>query len=131
MPLLQMITGAEEAKRTVLARKPLAETTINDAVARKLAAVFGRDLSPMEAVAAIVDDVRRRGDDAVREWTVRIDGVHLGAVEVSKEAISQAYDNVPRRLVDALEAACERIKRFHSLHIPRSWFDFADEGVVG
>ena len=39
--------------------------------------VFGQALSPAQVVERIVNDVRRRGDDAVAEYTLRLDGAIL------------------------------------------------------
>ena len=38
----------------------------------------------MSSVAEIVDDVRVRGDDALREWAVQLDGAEPSRAEPAK-----------------------------------------------
>lgn len=68
---------------------------------------------PVEAVRSILADVRRRGDAAVRELTARFDGVELGSLRVSAEAVTNAVAAADRDLVTALEAARDSIEAFH------------------
>jgi histidinol dehydrogenase len=65
------------------------------------------------AVRDIVDNVRRRGDAAVYEFTERFDGVRLSKLEVSRDDIEKAYRNTDKELLSALETARDRIAAFH------------------
>ena len=65
------------------------------------------------AVRRVIDDVRRRGDAAVREWTRRLDGVDVARTGVAAGAMQAAWDSIPQRLRDALEAAAARLRDFH------------------
>ena len=50
------------------------------------------------AVAAIVDDVRARGDAALLEYTARFDRVHAQSVrelEITRDAMRNAHDALP------------------------------------
>ena len=60
-----------------------------------------------------VEDVRLRGDAAVREYTRRFDNVELGTLEVPAEELDAAYLNIDKDLRKALEMASERIAAFH------------------
>ncbi|MBI4233298.1 MAG: histidinol dehydrogenase [Chloroflexi bacterium] len=93
---------------------------LQDGIAR----VFGKPLPLGEAVARILDDVRRTGDEAVREYTRRIDGVELEALEVPRSRWRQALRQTPPRLRKALEAAVHRIQVFHQASLHQSWMDF-------
>jgi histidinol dehydrogenase len=57
-------------------------------------------------VAAIVDDVRERGEPALREWAVRLDGVEPRRAEPA---------DVP---VDAVRALADAVRRWHALQRP-------------
>ncbi|MHB8468915.1 MAG: histidinol dehydrogenase [Gaiellaceae bacterium] len=60
------------------------------------------------SVAEIVDDVRRRGDDALCEWSLRFDGVEpLRAAPAA---------GLP---VDAVVTLADRVRRWHALQRPR------------
>ncbi|MDH4159352.1 MAG: histidinol dehydrogenase, partial [Actinomycetota bacterium] len=65
------------------------------------------------AVRSICDDVRRRGDDAVREATARLDGVTMDALRVPTAALEQALADTPTEVRAALEEAALRARRVH------------------
>lgn len=68
---------------------------------------------PVAAVRAIIDDVRARGDAALRELTERFDGVALDRLRVDPAEVVAARGAVPAELVAALEVAAENIRAFH------------------
>ena len=66
-----------------------------------------------EAVDALIEDVRARGDDALRELTARFDGVALESFEVDAEEFAAAEAAVPDALKAAMAEAAGRIECFH------------------
>jgi len=72
-------------------------------------------------VAAILEDVRRRGDSAVVEYTNRFDRVALTAdrLRVTRAEIDQAVAGVPPRTVSALKLAARRIRDYHRRQMPK------------
>lgn len=72
------------------------------------------------AVAAIIADVRARGDDAVVEYTARFDRVFLPAdrLRISEEEIAAAVKDLPADLTRALDLAANRIELFHRAQRP-------------
>ncbi len=94
----------------------------------------GSDPATREAVAAILDDVRLRGDEAVREYTRRFDGVDLppSAWELDPAGWQGALDRVAPRLRAALAGAVDRVREYH-LHQREDGFRLAGEdgSVVG
>jgi len=76
-----------------------------------------------QRVAAIVDDVRRRGDAAVLEAIARFDGIRLdaGELRVSDAEIDAAGGRLALDDAAALALAADRIRAFHELHVPASW----------
>jgi histidinol dehydrogenase len=73
-------------------------------------------------VAAIVDEVRRRGDAALLEFTKRFDGVELEAPALRVSEAEWAGAAVPAALETALREAARRIEAFHRHQLPRSWW---------
>ena len=74
------------------------------------------DASVDSTVAAIIADVRKRGDDAVREYTARFDGVDAAgvpALELSRDELAAALDAITPEQRRALEAAAERVRSYH------------------
>jgi len=65
-----------------------------------------------EIVLRIVDDVRRRGDEALREYTRKFDGCDAAAFQVAPEEIQKARSGVSEELFIQLKNAADRIERF-------------------
>ncbi len=76
-----------------------------------------------DEVRAIIKDVRQRGDEAVREFTLRFDGVQLDRLRVEKEEIRDAFGHVPSELVATIGRCVERMRRFCE-HQLASYQDF-------
>ena len=72
-------------------------------------------------VAAIIADIRARGDDALVELTNRFDRQSLtpATIRVTPAEIDEAVDAIPGPLADALELAATRIEAFHRAQLPR------------
>jgi histidinol dehydrogenase len=83
-----------------------------------------------DVVAAIVDDVARRGDAAVIEYTQRFDRVALtpATFRLSPQDLDAA-SAAPGDAVAALHFAAERIERFHRRQVPAP-IDYVDESGV-
>ena len=76
------------------------------------------------AVAAIIADVRKRGDAAVVEYTKRFDRlVQLSAdtLRITTAEVDAAVAQVDADLVRSLELAAERIRDFHRRQLPESY----------
>ena len=80
-----------------------------------------------EAVAAIIADVRARGDDAVIELTSRFDRLDLTpeTLAFSEAEIASECAKVPAAEREALELAAERIRAYHERQVPEDarWTD--------
>jgi histidinol dehydrogenase len=69
----------------------------------------------LERARQIVDDVRARGDDALREYTERLDGVRLESFAVTEQEFADAGAALTDEQQQALEKAIETVTRFHEL----------------
>lgn len=74
-------------------------------------AATGPDLAA--TVAEIVDAVRARGADAVRELTARLDGADVADPRVTRDEIISARDRISPGLRAALEVARDQIVAWH------------------
>ena len=118
-----IIDGFQRAK-VVLSRRALAEPySVSPAVRRKIKEVFGAEISPEQAVKQIIDEVRSRGDAALFEYTLKLDKAKLTSLEIGKQEISQAYQEVSQELVSALKLAAERIRSFHLVQKDNIWHE--------
>lgn len=129
--MIPIITDVSLAQQTILRRAAWDAQPAPDAVLEGIAARFGRRLNPAEAVAEVLNDVRQRGDAAVRAWTARIDGVDLATVVVPQAEQTAALARLPAALVQALRLAVDRITAFHHKQPVGSWVDAGEEGVLG
>jgi histidinol dehydrogenase len=87
------------------------------------------------AVAAIVADVRARGDAAVLEYTAKFDRVNapsVAALEITGAEMRAAFDALPSRERGALEAAAVRVRAYHERQKMASWsYREADGSELG
>jgi len=82
-----------------------------------------------QSVKQIINEVRSKGDAALRKYTLEFDGIELASLEVTKEQIASAYKKVSKELVSALKLAAERIRAFHSAQKESIWREFTRAGV--
>ena len=85
------------------------------------------------AVAAIVDDVRARGDAAVLDYTRRFDRVDAASVadlEIPKPERERALRALDPGVRDALGAAAARIRGYHERQRAESWSYVEADGTV-
>lgn len=106
---------------------------------RALSALLAFDASQDEsierAVAAILQDVRERGDAALLEYTERFDRVRadtVQALEIPRSQWQDALAALPADQRNALEAAAERIRAYHEHQRAQSWsYTEADGTLLG
>ena len=102
------------------------------ALARLTAFEKAQDAAVDATVAAIVADVRERGDAAVLEYTARFDRLHAKSVaelELPAEELKAAFDALPRLKRDALATAAERIRAYHERQRALSWSFTESDGT--
>jgi histidinol dehydrogenase len=74
------------------------------------------DAQVEQSVAQILADVRERGDDAVLDCTKRFDALEaasVGELELAPAELKAAFENLPARQRDALQAAAARVRSYH------------------
>ena len=86
-------------------------------------------------VAAIIADVRRRGDAAVLEYTARFDGLReprMQDLAIDRDDMRRAYDGLPQSERSTLETAAARIRDFHARQLTDGFsFRSADGTELG
>jgi len=70
-----------------------------------------------ETVSAILADVKENGDEAVKRYVAKFDGVHLIDLRVSEAEISAASLLVSDELKDAILVAKNNIEKFHQSQV--------------
>jgi len=79
-------------------------------------------------VKKILEDVKNKGDEALREYTLKFDGFNPNPLKVSKKEIEKAWTTTTKPLQEALKNAKRRIEKFHEKEIPKS---FSIKGIFG
>lgn len=129
--MIRIYDDLAQARRELLKRTPFDEWEPGPEVRQGIERIFGAPLTPDEVVARILRDVRARGDDAVRDYTRRIDGVDLADLRVSAAEMEAALAQVDRGLLEALDTAAEQVRRFHEKQSRQSWMDWSERGALG
>ena len=82
------------------------------------------------SVTEILENVKARGDEAVKEYTLKFDGRCPEHMEVTRAQMDQAVADADPRFVEALTNAMENIKEFHSRQKQQSFIDAKPNGVI-
>ncbi len=84
----------------------------------------------MDAAEKIVDDVRERGDEAVRECCMKFDGACPESFRVPQELIDEAPSMVDPEFLKSLTRARDQILAFHQKEKEESWFTTRADGTI-
>ena len=83
-----------------------------------------------KTVSDILENVRRNGDGAVREYTRKFDGSVPKKTEFSAEEMRKLAKSCDSFFLAALERAAENIREFHVCQKQQSWFRTRPDGVL-
>ncbi len=84
-------------------------------------------------VAAILSDVKKRGDAAVLDYTRKFDRLPLAdaaAMELPKSELQAAFEGLPAAQRTALERAAQRVTSYHQKQVQASWTYLDDDGTM-
>ena len=121
---MKIIKGFSSVKTALSRQIPTVSYSVTPALRQELKGMFGTD-DPEQAVRQIISDVQKRGDRALFDLTLKIDGVKLASLEISKEQVLGACKEVDKELVSALKLAAERIGSFHKTQKKNIWHEVA------
>ena len=81
-------------------------------------------------VKEIIANVRTGGDQAVLEYTRKLDKAELTALEVTDEEIEDAFAAVEPEFLEILKKAAENIRNFHQKQVRNSFIISEQDGIV-
>ena len=83
-------------------------------------------------VNGILEDVRRDGDRALFDYTLKFDGYALDAdnIKVTREEIDAAYSLMDDGLTDVIRRSADNIRAFHEKQLRNSWFEPKGDGTI-
>jgi histidinol dehydrogenase len=118
-----------------IARLSTAQDDFGERLAKLTAFDSALDDGVERTVAAILADVRARGDAAVLHYTERFDRVKAARVadlEISPSELGKARSQLKKEERSALEQAAARIRKYHERQRAKSWqFTEADGTTLG
>ena len=121
--LLKTYVGLEAGQEVLAQRRQPKASTPTAESRRRTIEIFGEDITPELSVRRILDDVRRDGDEAVRNYTRLLDGMDDEALEVDKRKINNAPSQVDPALIEALTLSARRVEDYHRSSMPKGWMD--------
>lgn len=85
-----------------------------------------------ERVNAILEEVKKKGDEALFSFTERFDGAKITRdnIRVTREEIEEAYRKVDPELLTVIRKALVNIRSFHEKQKRNSWFDSQPDGTL-
>ena len=81
-------------------------------------------------VSRILQDVLKRGDEALFEYTEKFDGVKLDPIEVTEKEMDEAFKAIDKNLLDVIKRAAENIRAYHEKQRENSWFMTKESGII-
>lgn len=95
--------------------------------------IFARTVNETDVagiVTEIIEKVRKNGDSALFEYCEKFDKAVLKSLEVSKEEIEEAVEEVPSEFIEILKKAAANIRKFHEKQLRNSFIINDEEGIV-
>lgn len=86
------------------------------------------DVTPQ--VKEIINNVKKRGDEALFDYTYRFDNAKLESLLVTKEEIADALDKTDKEFIRILEKAKKRITNYHEKQKRNSFIISEENGVI-
>jgi histidinol dehydrogenase len=121
----------EEAQKTILKRKPLTRMQYAPRLLARTEALFGADVTPPMAVEIILNSVEERGDEALREWSARLDGYEGQEIAITLDRLKQAWETLDPQLQHVMQSSLDRICEFHERQPIQSWVTSEMGGMLG
>ncbi|WON75464.1 MULTISPECIES: histidinol dehydrogenase [unclassified Nitrosospira] len=109
------------------------DTGFDEALGRLLAFEDAQDATVDAAAADILADMKKRGDEALLEYTRRFD--HLNAafaaeLELPHDRLQKALDSLPADQRSALMEAAARVQAYHEKQLTQSWSYVEPDGTL-
>ncbi|OIP53258.1 MAG: histidinol dehydrogenase [Helicobacteraceae bacterium CG2_30_36_10] len=92
------------------------------------------DISNVTSIVGnIIDEIKSDKNRALKKHIAKFDNwtpLSDEDLKISTESMQAAYNNIDKKLKDALHLSYDRIKVYHEKQKPKSWFDTEDNGTI-
>lgn len=109
------------------------DARFDESLSALLAFESTQDEAVHETVTRILADIKKRGNDALLDYTRRFDHLEVSAIadiELPKSAWQQSLQRLQTAEKEALEHAAERIRMYHEKQLAQSWQYTEPDGTV-
>lgn len=109
------------------------DTTFDEALHALLAFESTQDETVNNTVNHILTDIKKRGDDALLDYTRRFDHLELSSIseiELPKSVWQHALQRLQTAEREALEQAARRIRLYHERQLSQSWHYTEPDGTL-
>lgn len=88
--------------------------------------------SYQDKVNEILNDVRKKGDEALFAYTKKFDHADISKenLRVTEEEIKEAYSLVDASLIEVMKKSIENIREFHKKQLRNTWIETREDGVI-
>lgn len=110
-----------------------ANTGFQVALEKLLAFEDAHDTAVDATVADILTNIKKRGDEALLEYTRRFDCLDASSaaeLELSQNCLEQALQDLPANQRNALEQAAARVRAYHEKQLAQSWSYTEPDGTL-
>lgn len=83
-----------------------------------------------KAVKSIIAEVRKNGDEAVRSFTEKFDGIQLSSFAASSAEVEEAYSTIDPSILEVIKEAAANIRSFHEKQLRPSWMTTDENGTM-
>ncbi len=80
-------------------------------------------------VTSILNEVKEKGDAALRKYTLQFDKASIGEIEVSHKEIHEAVFSLDKKLLTYLKNASLNIRAFHEAQLQKDWMKEFSPGI--
>jgi len=116
------IYSVEDAQKSILIRKSIINTPLSPQINDQIIEIFGLTLTPQEVVKRIINDVIKRGDIALIEWTKKLDNTDISSsIEIKVDEMEMALKSMDAKIKEVLIKTRDRILTFHRKQPISSW----------
>lgn len=81
-------------------------------------------------VANILETVKEKGDEALRDYSRKFDNADIVSIRVSEDEITSAYDLIDQELLETIKKSRENIRSFHEKQLQNSWISPEKDGSI-
>lgn len=132
---MRVVDTAKVGVETVvqlLSKPAFDQVALSDKIRNKNKALFGEDLTAVEVVEKIVNEVRQNGDAAIIKYTKLIDGADFTnkSLIVTETEIAEALQTANPEVLSSIKKAIANVHAYHLEQKPKSWLTYRAHGSI-